>query len=100
MQITDEFLASVKDWCGVSDSDSDGIISSLIQMGDDYLKGAIAIDYDDTDERALTLIKVIVNDFYTNRGMHDSTKLSSKTRSLVQSLIFQLQVEAIPNGDE
>lgn len=96
MIISPEFLKEVKDFCGESSTDSDIItlITSLMNAADETLKGSIGTDYPVTSERAKLLIKVIVNDFYTNRDYMESSKVSSNTRRLIDSMTLQLQMEA------
>lgn len=92
MTITDEFKTEVKDFCGISGTDSDSIIFPLIAMADEFLKGAIGDSYPE-NEKSKTLIKVIANDFYSNREYMESTRVSANVRKLVDSLILQLQME-------
>lgn len=92
MTITDDFKQEIKDYCGISGTDSDSVISPLITMADEFLKGAIGENYPE-NEKSKTLIKVIVNDFYSQREYMASAKVSSNTRKLIDSMILQLQME-------
>lgn len=89
MTITDELRAEVKDFCGINDNDSNTLIDGLINAADEYLQGAIGI-YPQC-ERSKLLIKILVNDFFTNR--ETESKVTSSTRKLVDSMILQLQME-------
>ena len=92
MTITDDFKTEVKDFCGISGTDSDSIVNPLITMADEYLKSAIGDEYPE-NEKSKTLIKVITNDFYSNRDYMESNKVSVNARKLVESIILQLKME-------
>ena len=92
MTITNEFKQEVKDYCGISGTDSDSVILPIITMADEYLIGAIGAGYPE-NEKSKTLIKVIANDFYSQREYMASAKVSNNTRRLVESMILQLQIE-------
>lgn len=93
MTITTTFLNEVKDFCGECGTDSDTLITGLITAADLFLQGAIGADYPADDERALTVLKIIVNDFYNNRDYMESNRVSANTRKLIDSMILQLQME-------
>ena len=92
MTITNEFKQEVKDYCGISGTDSDSVILPIVTMADEYLIGAIGTGYPE-NEKSKTLIKVIANDFYSQREYMASAKVSNNTRKLVESMILQLQME-------
>ena len=92
MTITNEFKQEVKDYCGISGDDSDIQVETLIQTADEFLLGAVGI-YPAESNRATTLIKIIVNDFFCNREYNESTRVSANTRKLIDSMILQLQME-------
>ena len=92
MIITGEFKAEVKDYCGISGADSDTQVETLIQAADEFLLGAVGI-YPAESNRAKTLIKIIVNDFFGNREYNESARTSANTRKLIESMILQLQME-------
>lgn len=92
MTITEEFTTQIKDFCGISGTDSDTVVLPLISMADEYLKGAIGDPYPE-NEKSKLLIKVIVNDFCSNRDYMESQKVSNHTRKLIDSMILQLQME-------
>lgn len=92
MTITGEFKQEVKDYCGISGTDSDTQVETLIQAADEFLLGAVGI-YPTESNRAKTMIKIIVNDFFGNREYNESTRVSANTRKLIDSMILQLQME-------
>lgn len=92
MTITNEFKQEVKDYCGISGTDSDTQVETLIQAADEFLIGAVGT-YPAESNRAKTLIKIIANDFFGNREYNESTRVSANTRKLVDSMLLQLQME-------
>ena len=92
MTITNEFKQEVKDYCGISGTDSDTQVETLIQTADEFLLGAVGT-YPAESNRAKTLIKIIVNDLFGNREYNESMKVSANTRKLIDSMILQLQME-------
>jgi len=96
IEITEELLKEVKDFCGVTGTDSDTtIIIPLINAADLYLQGAIGEDYPTDNDKALTILKIVVNDLFNHRQYNESPKVSSATRKLVDSFEFQLRMEMI-----
>jgi len=64
---------------------------------DEFLKGSIGINYDNTGERAKTLSLIVISDLYDNRGLHDdSAKVSNNVRRLVEDFSLQLRLEMRP----
>jgi len=97
IEITEELLKEVKDYCGETGTDSDTtIIIPLINAADLYLQGAIGEDYPTDNDKALTILKIVVNDLFNHRQYNESQKVSSATRKLVDSFEFQLRMEMIP----
>ena len=41
MTITNEFKQEVKDYCGISGTDSDTQVETLIQTADEFIQGAV-----------------------------------------------------------
>jgi len=69
MKISGLTPAIVKDYCGISDSDSDDIITALISAAKAYIKGYTGLDDNQCDEHEdLTIAcMVLVNDMFTQR---------------------------------
>lgn len=70
---------------------NDRLLARLIKMADRYLEGAIAENYDRTDERARQLALFVIDEWY-NAGAK-TQKVSATIQKMVNDLIFQLQME-------
>jgi len=87
----------VKKYLRVDFADDDTLIDRLMIAADEFLKGSIGINYDNTGERAKTLSLIVISDLYDNRGLHDdSAKVSNNVRRLVEDFSLQLRLEMRP----
>lgn len=87
----------VKKYLRVDYNDDDALITGLMSAADEFLKGSIGINYDNTGERAKTLSLIVISDLYDNRGLHDdSAKVSNNVRRLVDDFSLQLRLEMRP----
>ena len=84
-------LTDVKKYLRVDASDDDALITSLMSAADSYMKSSVGALYDNTDERAKTLLLLVISDLYDNRDL--SEKASGNTRRLVDDFALQLRLE-------
>lgn len=79
MKISEVSTEIIKDYCGISDNDSDDIIAALMPSAKAYIKGYTALSDEEIDEHEdLTLaFMVLVNDMFSQRdytiSMHRQT---------------------------
>ena len=86
-------VAEVKSYLRINFDDDDTMLASLILVANEWLKGAVGKDYDNTSERAKMLSLIVISDLYDNRGMTD--KLGGTTRRLVSDFALQLKLETV-----
>ena len=69
MTVSEVTAATIKDYCGISDTDSDAIISILMSSAKAYIKGYTSLtDAEIEEHEDITLAyMVLVNDMYTQR---------------------------------
>ena len=69
MKISELTPGLVKDYCGISDNDSDDIITALISAAKAYIKGYTGLTSEQCDEHEDITIAcmVLVNDMFTQR---------------------------------
>jgi len=84
-------LDEVKSYLRISFNDDDALLTMLISVADEYLKGAISPKYNSTSERAKMLSLIVVSDLYENREM--SQKVSGTVRRIVEDFSLQLRLE-------
>lgn len=89
-------LEETKNWLGVTSSDSDSIIQSLITAADEDLKSKVGT-YDEQSEKANLYMKYFVSVNFTDRLGEMSNKESSAVSMLMQNIIFNLRLECIKN---
>lgn len=70
---------------------NDRLLMRLIIMADRYLQGAIAENYDRTDERAKQLALFVIDEWFNAGGK--TQKVSATIEKLVNDFTFQLQME-------
>lgn len=85
-------LKEVKDYLRVGHNNDDTLLTSLMTAADEYLKAAIATDYDNTSERAKMLALLVIGDLYDNRGLNEQA--SVKVRGIVDNFAMQMRLEA------
>lgn len=86
MKISDLTAAMIKDYCGISDDDSDDIITNLMKpAAKAYIKGYTGLtdeQLDDHDDLAVALC-VLINDMYSQRdytlSLHKQVSPTVKT---------------------
>lgn len=83
-------LEETKEFLKVDYSDEDKYIQDLIQASELYLKNATGKTYDNTNTLAKLFCKVIISDWYDNRGFMEENKVTTKVRYTIQSIIVQL----------
>lgn len=71
---------------------NDRLLTRLIKLADKYLEGALAADYDRTDERARQLALYVVDEWF-NAGAK-TQKVSAAIEKMVNDFTFQLKMEA------
>jgi uncharacterized phage protein (predicted DNA packaging) len=84
-------LADVKEYLGVDDDADDTLIQSCIDTAEDYIASAVG-KYDDTNPKAQTLCKALVQDFYDHRELMHSVA-RQRMGFVYRSIIMQLQLE-------
>jgi uncharacterized phage protein (predicted DNA packaging) len=72
----------------------DGIIQTLADAAELYLKNATGVQYDETNPLARLLVQVLVADWYENREAIG--RATDKTRFTVDSILAQLSYCAPP----
>lgn len=84
-------LEEAKAWLKVDYEDEDSEIELLIDSAEAYLKNATGREFDNTNSLARLYCRVLINDWYENRGLMQASKTSEKVRFTLQSIMFQLQ---------
>ncbi|MDR0223273.1 MAG: phage gp6-like head-tail connector protein [Oscillospiraceae bacterium] len=85
--MNEEFLAQVRDYCGIIDGDFDLYINAAVE----YMVRQTGFT-DLSDRRAILAVAAITLDFYANRG----TDLENKTtpNRMIDCLLWQLNMES------
>ncbi|AJA42862.1 phage gp6-like head-tail connector protein [Clostridium tetani] len=83
-------LEETKEFLKVDYSDEDNYIQDLINASELYLKNSTGKSYDNTNPLAKLFCKVLVSDWYDNRGFMEENKVTTKVRYTIQSIIVQL----------
>ncbi len=83
-------LEETKAFLKVDYDDEDENIQSLIQGVELYLKNATGKEYSSSNPLAKLFCKVLVSDWYDNRGFMEDSKMSSKVRYTINSILTQL----------
>lgn len=84
-------LEEAKAWLKVDYSDEDSEIQLLIDSAEAYLVNATGKTFDSTNALAKLYCRVLINDWYENRGLMVDSKTSDKIRFTLQSIMMQLQ---------
>lgn len=74
MKVSEISLETVKDYCGISDDDSDNILAALMPAARSFISeytGLNAEQIDSLDDMAIAYM-VLVNDMFTNREYNSS----------------------------
>ncbi|QQE75214.1 head-tail connector protein [Brevibacillus composti] len=83
-------LEETKTWLRVDGADEDSLIQTLIGAAEEYLRNAVEVEFDSTNQLAKLFCLVICADWYENRDLIGSQP-SDKIRFSVQSMLAQLQ---------
>lgn len=81
MKVSEISLETVKDYCGISDDDSDNILAALMPAARSFISnytGLNAEQIDSLDDMAIAYI-VLVNDMFTNREFNSAQARQSTT---------------------
>ena len=90
-------LDEVKNYLRIDFEDDDRLLESLINVADEYLKGAISSQYNSQSERAKMLTLIMIGDLYDSRGL--TQKVGGTIRNLVSDFSLQLKLESgVSNG--
>lgn len=88
MKISEISIQTVKDYCGISDDDSDELVKNvLIPVAKAYISGYTGLpaeDLDRYDDFAYAML-ILVNDMYTSREY--TINLSRKVNPAVKTLL-------------
>lgn len=84
-------LEEIKEFLKICDSAEDEYIQSLAQASEQYLKNATGKEFNSTNPLAKLFCKVLISDWYDNRGYMQEGKTSNKVRHTVQSILTQLK---------
>lgn len=84
-------LEEAKAWLRVDSDDEDSEIQSLIDGTEAYLFNATGKIFDNTNPLAKLYCRVLICDWYENRGLMSDGKSSDKVRFTLQSTMLQLQ---------
>lgn len=84
-------LDEVKSWIRVDSECENSDIQSLINGAELYLKNATGKTFDSTNALAKLYCRVLITDWYENRGLMIDNKTSDKVRFTLQSIMMQLQ---------
>ena len=84
-------LSEAKSWLRVDYDDDDDDIQSLIDSGEAYLYNATGVSYDNTNPLAKLFCRVLIKEWYEDRGLMVDYKCSDKCRFTLQSILMQLQ---------
>lgn len=85
-------VEQAKQYLRVDFEDDDALIGALLETADEYLCGAVGMQYDKDCERAKMLQRIVVQDLYDDRGLSET--VSARTRQLVHDFALQLRLEA------
>ena len=85
MKVSELTTAIIKDFCGISDNDSDDIINALIPSAKAYIRGYTSLTDEQLDEHEdiTYACMVLVNDMFTQRdytlSLHKQVSPTVKT---------------------
>lgn len=92
-------LEEAKDFLKVDYGDEDIFIQDLINASEQYLKNATGKTFDSSNKLAKLYCKVLVNEWFKDRGLMQDAKTSDKVRFTLQSILMQLKnCEASESG--
>ncbi|AQS09680.1 phage gp6-like head-tail connector protein [Clostridium saccharobutylicum] len=84
-------IQEAKDFLRMDDDSEDVLIESLITGAELYLYNATGKNFDSTNPLAKLYCRVLVTDWYENRGLMQDKNVSEKVRFTLSSIMLQLQ---------
>lgn len=84
-------LQEAKDFLKVDYDDEDVFIQDLIIASEQYLKNATGKKFDSTNQLAKLYCKVLINEWFKDRGLMQDAKTSDKVRFTLTSILRQLE---------
>lgn len=84
-------LEETKKYLKVDFEDEDEEIQDCIDAAEEYLKATTGKEFDSKNKRAKRYCKVLVNEWYKDRGLMVDKKVSNKVRFTLQSIMIQLK---------
>jgi uncharacterized phage protein (predicted DNA packaging) len=84
-------LIEAKSWLKIDYDDEDIDIQLLIDSAEAYLKNATDKTFDSTNPLAKLYCRVLITDWYENKGLMSDSKVSTKVRFTLQSIMMQLR---------
>lgn len=84
-------LEETKKFLKVDFDDEDEEIQDCIEAAEEYLKDATGKEFDSTNKRAKRYCKVLVNEWYKDRGLMEDGKVTKKVRFTLTSIMTQLK---------
>ena len=84
-------LEEAKAWLKLDNSEEDLDIQLLIDSAELYLKNSTGKIFDNTNALARLYCRVLISDWFENRGLMVDNKTSDKVRFTLQSIMMQLQ---------
>ncbi|CEP50278.1 head-tail connector protein [Paraclostridium sordellii] len=84
-------LEEAKKFLKVDFDDDDEEIQDCIDAAEEYLKDATGKEFDSTNKRAKRYCKVLVNEWYKDRGLMEDGKVTKKVRFTLTSIMTQLK---------
>lgn len=91
-------IEQVKDYLRVDFPDDDEIIRIMMAAAEGYIKAAVG-RYDHLDKRANMLYLAVIQDLYDNRVLAVTDQQKKRTAYMFSSIILQLQLEYMGEGD-
>ncbi len=80
-----------KEFLRVDDDSEDNLINDLITGAETYLYNATGKTFDNTNALAKLYCRVLITDWYDNRGLMQDKNISDKVRFSLDSIMLQLQ---------
>lgn len=80
-----------KEFLRIDDDSEDSLIESLISGAELYLFNATGKSFDNTNPLAKLYCRVLITDWFENRGLMADNKTSDKVRFTLSSIMLQLQ---------
>lgn len=84
-------LKEAKEYLKVDFDDEDDEIQDCIDAAEEYLKAATGKEFSSENKRAKRYCKVLVNEWYKDRGLMEDGKVTKKVRFTLTSIMTQLK---------